>query len=402
MKSELLGLATIALLGCLQNSFATVADLKDLAAANNTLSFKLLKQLATDHPGTNIFVSPYSAATALQMVANGAAGETKSEIQQVLATAGIPDATLNEECKAAADLLNSTDTNLILSTANALWYRQTAAIKSNFINYNRKYFNATVKALDFNNPRAAEAVINDWASAQTHGRITGIAGGMIDPTYTDLVLANAIYFKGKWEDPFDSKLTKERAFHPAAGAVKSLPMMEMSKTFMYRKGSGYQAVRLPYMGYNLAMYIFLPDPGSNPEKLLQVLNGDRWQRVTVPGFSDREGEVVLPKFRLEISLELNSSLNALGMKTAFNLKKADFSAMFSDRHSVSEVRQKAFVEVNEEGTEAAAVTVAGGIMGGMEPEPPPPFKMIVDRPFLFAIVDARSEMILFMGLVNDL
>jgi serpin B len=258
-----------------------------------------------------------------------------------------------------------------------------------------------VKSLDFGNAPSAEAEINQWASDQTHGRITGIANGMIDPIYTDLVLANAIYFKGKWLDPFDGKLTKERPFHPTTGAVKNLPMMEMSKKFTYRKGSGYQAVRLPYMGYDLAMYVFLPDPGSNPVKLLQIMNGDNWRRVTMPGFSERDGVVVLPKFKLENMLELNAPLKALGMKTAFN-DKADLSGMFSDPHHISEVRQKAFVEVSEEGTEAAAVTGIAVESMGIEMNPPKPFQMIADRPFLFAIVDVRSEMILFIGVVNNL
>jgi serpin B len=310
---------------------------------------------------------------------------------------------LNAATKAAAELLNPKDTNVILTTANALWYRQGAAVKPGFLEANQRFFSSTVKALDFRNASAAEAEINQWASDQTHGRITGIANGMIDPVYTDLVLANAIYFKGKWLDPFDSKLTKERPFQPAAGAVKNLPMMEMSKKFTYRKGSGYQAVRLPYMGCDLAMYVFLPDSGSSPVKLLQIMNGDNWRRVTMPGFNQRDGLVVLPKFKLENTLELNAPLKVLGMKLAFNDKKADFSGMFSDRHFVSEVRQKAFVEVSEEGTEAAAVTaIAVPLSASFEENPPKPFQMIVDRPFLFSIVDARSEMILFMGLVNDL
>ena len=112
-------------------------------------------------------------------------------------------------------------------------------------------------------------------------------------------MANAIYFKGRWLDPFDKKLTKDRPFHPAAGAVTNLLMMEMSKKFTYRKGSGYQAVRLPYTGDDLAMYVFLPDPGSSPAKLLQIMNGESWRHVTMPGFNEQEGLVVLPKFKLE-------------------------------------------------------------------------------------------------------
>lgn len=398
--------AIFALVVSVQTVLGAENTLPKLAAANNAFAFKLLKHLATEKPSGNLFVSPYSAATALQMAANGAAGQTKTEMQQALETSAFSETELNAACKAAADLLNSSDTNLILTTANALWYRKGVGVKPGFLETNRNYFSSTIKPLDFDNEPAAEAEINKWASDQTHGRITGIANGMIDPRYTDLVLANAIYFKGKWLEPFDAKLTKERPFRPLTGATKNLPMMEMSKKFTYRKGSGYQAVRLPYMGYDLAMYVFLPDPGSTPAKLLQIMNGDNWRRVTMPGFGEREGRVVLPKFKLETSMGLNSALKAMGMKTAFNNQKsqpdADFSNMFSDSHHISEVRQKAFVEVNEEGTEAAAVTEMMVNSLGIEMNPPKPFEMIVDRPFLFAIVDARSEMILFLGLVNDL
>ncbi len=179
-------------------------------------------------------------------------------------------------------------------------------------------------------------------------------------------------------------------------------MMQMSKKFTYRKGSDYQSVRLPYMGGDLAMYVFLPDTNSSPAKLLQIMSGNSWRSVTMPGFSEREGFLQLPKFKLENTLGLNQPLEALGMKTAFKPEKADFSGMFSDPHFISKIVQKAFVEVNEEGTEAAAVTELAVASMGIEMDPPKPFQMIVDRPFLFAIVDARSGMILFMGVVNQL
>ena len=406
MKLNLCFMTAAALAAGFQTIFAADADLSKLAAANNTFAFKLLKEIAAEQPGKNIFLSPYSAATALQMAANGAGGQTKSEMQKVLETAGISADAVNAASKAAADLLNSTDTNIILTTANALWYRQSAQIKKSFLDENQKFFASTIKPLDFSNVPAAEAEINQWASDQTHGRTTGIANGMIDPEYTDLVLANAIYFKGKWLDPFDKNLTKERPFHPAVGAAKNLPMMEMTKSFSHRKGSGYQAVRLPYMGYNLGMYVFLPDPGSSPVKLLQIMDGDKWRRVTMPGFKEHDVHLMLPKFKLENTFELTSPLKSLGMKTAFNNLKskpdADFSGMFSDQHFVSEVRQKTFVEVSEEGTEAAAVTGMMFESLGIHEPPPPPFEMIMDRPFLFTIVDARTEMIVFMGVVNDL
>ena len=283
MKTKLCLLIAVVWTAGLQINSAAESDLSKLAAANNTFAFKLLKQLATEQPGASIFVSPYSAATALQMAANGAGGKTKTEMQQALETSGLSAAALNAASKAAADLLNSKDKNIILTTANALWYRHGAAVKPEFLDANHKFFSSTIKALDFCNAPVAEKEINQWASDQTHGRINGIADGMITP-YTDLILANAIYFKGKWEDPFKKKLTKERQFHPATGAEKKLPMMQMSKNFIYRKGSGYQAVRLPYVGGDLAMYVFLPDPGSSPAKLLEIMNGDNWRRVTRPGF----------------------------------------------------------------------------------------------------------------------
>jgi serpin B len=407
MKTKLSLLLAVASISAGQITFAADANLARLAAANNFFAFNLLKELNAENPSGNLFVSPYSAATALQMVVNGAGGTTKLEMQKVLQTTGLSTDTINAASKTAAALLNTTDTNIILTTANALWYRQSAHIKDSFLAANQKYFSATIKPLDFSNVPAAENEINQWASDQTHGRITGIANGMIDPLYTDLILANAIYFKGKWLDPFDKNLTKERPFHPAAGAAKNLPMMEMSKTFTYRKGSGYQAVRLPYLGGDLAMYVFLPDAGSSPAKLLHLMNGDRWRKVTVPGFCESNGLVVLPKFRLENTYALVPALKALGMKTAFNNQKLqpdpDFSEMFPDVHHISQVRQKTFVDVAEEGTEAAAVTDIGmPLSAGPEEATPKPFELIVDRPFLFAIVDAHSEMILFMGVVNDL
>lgn len=380
---------------------AAEPDVSKLAVANNTFAFKLLKQMSTERPGGNVFFSPYSAVTALQMVANGAAGQTKTEMQQVLETSGLSLATMNEASKAAAVLLNPKDTNVILTTANALWYREGAAVKPGFLEANQKYFSSTVKALDFRNSQAAEATINQWASDQTHGRITGIADGTINPDSTDLVLANAIYFKGSWLFPFDPKLSKERRFHPATGAAKNLRMMEEKKEFNYYKGPSYQAVRLPYKDYYLAMHVFLPDHGSSPAKLMESLIGDHQQCMALLGSPSRKGLVVLPKFKLEDSLELNSPLKALGMKAVFDQTLADLSTMFGDRHFISAILQKTFVEVNEEGSEAAAVTTAVATLG-IAAKPPKPFEMIVDRPFLFAIVEARSGMILFLGVVNAL
>ena len=408
-------------------AFATDAALTKVAAANNEFAFNLLRRLAAERPAMNLFISPYSAATALQMTANGANGVTKQEMQQVLHTAGLSDETINAGNKSCAELLKSADTNLmddaidfapgleaqllknagpnlILSTANALWYRQGVPIKESFVALNQKYFSAIIQPLDFRNVSASEAEINRWASDQTHGRIRDIAKGLIDPNLTDMVLANAIYFKGKWLEPFDKNLTQQKIFHAASGRAMEVPMMrKVNETLSYRRDPGhYQAVRLPYMGDKLAMYVFLPDAGSSPGQLLKTLTADNWREIVTTGFKRNEGELVLPKFKIESGLELKDTLKALGMKTAFEPGRADFSGIFNDPHHIAKVRQNTFVGVGEEGTEAAAVTAVEFTQSAAVIREDPPFRMIVDRPFVFAIADARSQMLLFLGVVNDL
>ena len=375
------------------------ADGQKLAAANNGFAFKLLQQLAQDQPVANIFISPYSASTVLQMVGNGAAGRTKAEMQQVLGTTGLSSDVINAASKDIAQALKSGNTNVILTTANAIWYRQGAPVKPDFIACNQQFFGATVDALNFADPHSVD-VINAWANEKTHGKISRIADGMIDPVYTRLYLANAVYFKGKWADPFEVKDTKDRPFYLRGGSQKIVPMMTQTKTFAYRRGTGYQAVRLPYQGENLAMYVFLPDTNSSPKKLLDIMNGDVWQRITKPGFSEKEGTLVLPKFKLEYSVELNQPLQALGMKLAFDMEKADFSGI-APQLFISAARQKTFVEVKEEGTEAAAVTEINVETSAMMMPPPNPFQMIVDRPFLFLIEDRQTGTILFTGVLFD-
>ena len=375
---------------------AAPADQQKLASANIGFAFKLLKQLAKEQPGANIFISPYSASTVLQMACNGAGGQTKTEMQQVLGTTSLTAEALNAAAKDCDRSLNSLGTNVDLTAANAIWYRKGTPVKPAFVACNQQFFGATVDALDFDDPRSV-GIMNAWASEKTHGRINGIADGLINPL-TELVLANAVYFKGKWEEPFDKKSTKDRAFHFRAARQKQIPMMAQTRKFTYRRGSGYQAVRLPYQGCALAMYVFLPDAGSSPEKLISIMNGDTWQRVTQPGFSEREGTVVLPRFKVEYGVELKEPLKALGMRAAFG--KADLSGISDRDLSISAVRQRAFVEVNEEGTEAAAVTMATIESTGPSTTPKP-FQMIVDRPFLFLIEDQQTRTILFMGVVHD-
>ncbi|HEY4415826.1 MAG TPA: serpin family protein [Verrucomicrobiae bacterium] len=378
---------------------ATMAEGAKVAAADNVFAFKLLKQIAQEEPAKNIFISPYSAAAVLQMAANGAAGSTKTEMQAALGTTKLTDGDVNAGNREIIHDLNADNTNVVLNTANAIWVQKGFLVKPDFIATNQSFFDATIGDLDFTSQQSVE-VINQWASEKTHGKIPSFLSQPPGEAMR-LLLANAVYFKGKWADPFEAKDTHDEPFYLRDGSQKTVPLMRKTKTFTYRRGTGYQAVRLPYQDENLAMYVFLPDTNSSPEKLLAIMSGDTWQRITKPGFNEKKGTLELPRFKLDYSVILNQSLQALGMKLAFGPGKADFSGIASSMAQlyISKVLQKTFVEVKEEGTEAAAVTGIFALSAGIEMPPTDPFTMIVNRPFLFLIEDNKTGAILFMGVM---
>ncbi len=370
-------------------------DQANLAAANTGFAFDLLKQIAAEQPDANVFISPFSVSSVLQMVANGAAGDTRAEMQRVLKTTGLVPETLDAAVRDLNQSLKA-QTNVILSLANAIWFQQGLHLKPGFVATNSRFFQAELAPVDFQKPESAQT-INDWADRETRGRIKDVVRWPFPPL-TRVVLANAIYFKGTWDRPFDKRATKPRPFHASGGNEKPVPAMSQRGHFSYQEGEDFQAVRLPYAGGRLQMYLFLPGTNSNPAKLLSGMDNDTWRDKIVPGFRDREGTLAFPRFKLDYDVVLNDPLQALGMRHAFD--DADFSAMADEHLFISQVKQKSFVEVNEEGTEAAAVTtVMVGRMAIMEPIKT--FEMIVDRPFFFVIGDGMTQSILFMGVVHD-
>jgi serpin B len=386
--------ALLCFLSC-QSRAALTTNEQELTAANTGFGFHLLQQIATEQPGTNIFISPYSASTALQMVSTGAGGTTLTEMQQTLGTINMEPDALNEANKKISAIINSKNADFLLTTANALWYRAGTPVESPFIKGNESFFGATVEALHFNETSAVK-IMNAWASRETHGKIDEIVSPPIPPR-TRMFVANAVYFLGSWETPFDTNSTMDRPFYLSSGDQASLPMMEQTGTFSYYGGNGYQAVQLPYKGGNLSMYVFLPGANSSLEELLGTFNGAWWQAIQTE-FSQQQGTVVLPKFTLKCAVDLVQPLQALGMTDAFT-PNADFAKISREPLFVSDVKQQAYVEVNEQGTEATAVTTVT-IVATAEPMPPPQtFQMIVDRPFLFFIVDQQAGTILFMGAV---
>ncbi len=389
--------AALTLLASRQMMAASGADQQNLVTANNGFAFDLTAQIAKGQTDANLFISPFSVSSALQMVENGAAGQTKTEMQQVLHTTNLPSAALNESFKELNQQLASRK-DVTLNLANGIWFKQGFHLKPVFVADNKNFFKAELAAVDFGSPNSAQT-INNWAEKQTQGRIKDVVQYPFHPL-TRVILANAIYFKGKWVRPFDKNQTWPDKFYLADGGQKESPMMLQRGDFQYQETPDFQAVQLPYSG-GLQMEVFLPATNLSPQKLIvSFRTSGNWQNNIQSAFNKREGLLKLPKFKLEYDVRLNYPLETLGMKHAFIEGEADFFAMADEPLFIGLVKQKSYVDVDEEGTEAAAVTVVV-MEKGMAPRPMNAFRMIVDRPFLFVISDDATDSILFIGIVND-
>lgn len=363
-------------------------DISSVASANTRFGFKLLHDLQERDPGGNIFISPLSISIALTMTYNGAVGETERAMAEVLEIEALGLSTINRSNRALRNSLENPDPKVEISIANSIWSRQGVDFSPEFLDRNRTFFGAEIASLDFSSPQAT-AIINEWVDTNTNGQIEKIVD-RINPQ-TLLFLINAIYFKGNWQDEFDKAQTRTDTFHLSDGSEKQVEMMRREGEYPYVRGENFEATSLPYGDGRVSMYIFLPDRNSNLNKFMRNLNEANWEDW-LSQFQDRPQEMVLPRFKLEYEVRLNDTLEALGMGIAFG-GGADFSGMGPNLF-ISEVRHKTFVEVNEEGTQAAAVTAVVGVKSL-----PPAFR--VDRPFFFAIYDAETETILFMGTVTE-
>lgn len=376
---------------------AAPAEQAALVSADTEFAFGLLKELAREQAAKNVFISPYSISAVLQMVCNGAAGSTREEMARTLEINDLEAKAVNRAHLDLDNTIRSAQSGVILNIANAIWHSVDIKVRPAFASLNRDFYGATLDGLDFTDPRTT-GIVNRWAEQNTQGRIKNVLAGRL-PGDTRVLLANAIYFKGNWERKFDLKATERRAFHLADGGQKQVPMMRQSGKYRYQEGNGCQAVRLPYKGGRLGMYVLLPEAESSAEKLLATLTAEVWQEKLLRQMRSREGKLVLPKFSLQYEAELKPPLQAMGMKLPFS-KAADFSAMAAQPLYLSAVKHKSFVEVNEEGTEAAAATVAEMKVTSVAP-PSQPFEMVVDRPFLFLIADNATQAILFVGMVCE-
>lgn len=370
---------------------------KSLVKSSGDFGLQFFREVVKQEGDKNIFVSPLSVSMALGMTLNGANGETKAAMEQTLTLAGMSTDEINQSYQSLIDLLTRLDPKVKFQIANSIWYRQEMTFEQDFIDLNKNFFDAIVRAVDFGNPEAAAATINAWVSENTNGRIEEIVKPESIDWGTVMFLVNAIYFKGTWTFQFDKDKTRPEFFTLLDSSRKQVPMMHLSGDLKYFQNDHFQAVDLPYGDGKYNMMILLPNPAADLDALAAQMDRVNWQSW-IGSFSEQPVDLAMPKFRLEYELTLNDVLKALGMEIAFDTGRADFTRMYKPGGLfIDEVKHKTFVEVDEEGTEAAAATSVEIGRTSL----PDNVQMRIDRPFLLVIHENHSETILFIGKIID-
>ena len=373
----------------------------NLVRANTMFGFKLLNELREPQQDKNTLLSPFSLSVALAMARNGAAGETQRAIVNALQLQRLDPGSINANYVYLQKALQTPDSKVTLEIANALWAAEDIEFDPGFLDRNDQFLDTEISTLDFTDPTNV-STINDSVNANTNGAIPSVVEA-IDPQ-TIACLISGIYFKGNWQEEFDTSQTRDEPFTLANGDKKQIPTMHRTDWYPYYADQHFQAVSLPYDNGQMGMYIFLPNRDTDLNTFLDGLNVEDWEGW-MSQFSRKEVSLVMPKFKLEYSVELKDALERLAMGIAFDEDRADFSRMTTSSVPVfiSYLTHIAVVDVNEEGTEAStgsfvffdgpqAVTPAASI---------PPIPFIVDRPFFFAIRDNQTGTVLFMGVVVD-
>ncbi|QIZ69810.1 serpin family protein [Oxynema aestuarii] len=358
-------------------------------------SLKLFSQIYAGQKERNIFISPSSIFLALSMTYNGASGDTQTAIADTLGFGEMDLERVNQENLNFQNSLENADDRVTLNIANSLWLNQNLQFLPDFVQRVGESYQAKIERVNFSNT-AVTRQINNWVKMQTNGKIDSIVD-RLDPD-TLILLVNALYFKGEWSEPFPEEETTEAPFTLLNNEKKQIPLMSQSGDYRYLETEQFQAVNLPYGKGRFSMYVFLPKKEVSLTQFYESLTVEDWKEW-IPELRSRPGTVKLPRFKLEYDLALNETLKALGMEIAFDRDRADFSNLADlETAYIDRVQHKTFVEVNEEGTEAAATTSVGVTTASA---PMNPFEMTVDRPFFCVIRDNQTGMILFMGSIVD-
>lgn len=372
----------------------------NMVEKSNEFALQFFEQSITQlNSDENAMLSPLSIQAALAMTLQGARGTTSEAIAEALDFSDFGIDAINVYFKKLISDLPNLDPRTKMDIANSIWYRQQFQVLPEFLNVNQQFYQAEVHALDFEQPASVNK-INHWVSDNTQKKIEKI----VDQLDSDLMmlLINAIYFKGSWEQEFDPSATYREVFQHGSNALHVLhaDYMKIEHSFPYHQSSAYEAVDLPYGNKKYSMLAIRPKEGKSVADILsQFRDPQIWKESFSPSsMSSRKMLLSFPKFKFSYSNTLNDELSALGMGVAFS-PAADFTGIsIQGPLEISEVKHKTFIEVNEEGTEAAAVTSVGVVMTSM---PAQPLVVKFDKPFLFVIREVSSGLILFMGQLNN-
>ncbi len=375
------------------------ASEQKLVEADRNFSYRIFREtVAYDHEEENIMISPLSISMALAMALNGAEGETFDDMRETLKLTGMDLDEINEAFESLTELLMTVDPKVTMKIANSVWHRDGLPVKEDFLDRLEKHFGAQVEGLDFSDPAAVEK-INSWVDKSTEGMISEIIDEI--PPHMVMYLINALYFKGDWLRQFDTEDTRTADFHLETGETTEVEMMSQKGLFATYMSGEVQMIELPYGDSLFSMTVIMPaDPDTPIDSFIN-------EKVTAENLSEwrsnlrvdnREATVELPKFELEYEIEYNDILKAMGMEIAFSESEANFKGIADTAPQnlfIDNVKHKTFIRVDEEGTEAAAVTSVGIGVTSMPPQ------IMFNRPFVFIIHERESGANLFMGKVKN-
>ena len=367
-----------------------------LINASNDFGFNLFRKVDSLSYNTNVLVSPFSALQALSMTYNGADKDTKQAMANTLGFANFSQEEINDYNLSLTNALLSADENVRMEIANSIWYRKKYVIEKDFIDINKKYFNAEVEEANFDDPKTVD-IINNWCSDKTHGKINKIIDQI--PSDAIMYLINAIYFLASWQYAFDKTQTTETQFWLEDGSYKMHQQMSLQAELFYYTDDKLSIVELPYGNGKFSMVLILPNNKGKISDIIKSLNDNNWANL-LSKMQVKNTIVKIPKFKLEYNSILNQPLKDMGMRIAFS-DLADFTKINKDGNSsISKVYHKTYIDVYEEGTEAAAVTAVEIRLTSIN-EPSDIQYFVAVHPFIYAIIEKTTGVILFIGKEMD-
>ncbi|MDR1370285.1 MAG: serpin family protein [Dysgonamonadaceae bacterium] len=374
------------------------SELKPRIEQDNTFAWDLFKTVYENTGKPNVFISPLSVSMALSMTMNGAKGATREEMEAALRISGFSEDEINEYCKTLREALLKVDPLTQINIANSIWYHMGFPVENYFIQTNKTNFNAEIKEVDFMDPQTVN-LVNNWCADNTKNKITKIVDGFSSDVV--MCLINAVYFKGMWKMKFEKENTQRKPFYYDNNRTEQVEMMSLASTLNYTSDENARYLELPYGNEAFSMVVILPHEDKTTDDVVKNLDITSWNNV-LNSFGGTKINLELPRFKTECEYKLPSILKQMGMKLPFT-DFADFTGISRGGGlCISDVIHKTFVEVNEEGTEAAAVTAVVMMVSSAGEGSVPFTDFFVNKPFLFVIKEKSTNVILFMGKMGEI